>query len=805
MNRNRFQMRPLWALGLLTLALLVAACAGGGSPTPENGSELAVEVSADRDSVVPGNDVQLTAAVSGDDDDAGEVAWTAVPDGGAFSSTTGLKVTWTAPADAGEYTLIATAALDGRTARDSYKVSVEAAGACPQGNVCIYTLEDLQNMKADLGADYLLMNDIDASPTSSGTDRWDNDGFEPIGTSDDPFVGAFDGQNYTIDALYIDRDEGDVGLFGYVGDGAEIANVTLEDVDVRGREPLFGSGAGAVGALVGENNGGHFTHIVISGRVRSDTLYTGGLVGKNEGGDISNVHVSGEVTAEAAPTGGVVGWSYRSAIREAESTADVTGTRTVGGLVGRFAAGTIDDSESSGDVVGSGETLGGLVGIVVGEESAITNSSSSSTVTGDVENSDHVGGFIGEMQQATIENSHATGDVTGKEKVGGLIGRAIEGFIQETSAEGEVQGRRFVGGLIGRIAWDTSVDNSSSSGDVTASGEGRGEPGQYVGGLVGANGSPFDHESSHHGGPIANSWSTSTVEGIRHVGGLVGTHRNHGSIEYSWTDGHVHGSGGSVGGLVGSAYLHATIAHSHSEGTVVGMGATGGLVGNAWETVEIADSWSAADVTGTQAVGGLVGGLGGASSGVHATVTRSSSRGRVEGDKDIGGLVGRARTGARIELSFSTSEADGNEGVGGLVGLGSFSSSYRSEYGTIENSYALGEVRGGDRVGGLVGVWGEAGHGEAAGSITDSYSAIEVQVADSSAEEYGGLVGYAREPDMIEKSYYLTQPSTSDAGKARPEDALKYEGTYSGWDFGSTWEIDEPGEDYPQLQENRRD
>lgn len=759
------------------------AKSGGGNEGGNengNGSKLAVVVTVHPDTVFVGDEVELTATVSGDDEHAADVTWAVTPDEGTFSSTEDLQVTWTAPADeadAGEYTITATVALDGRTASDSETVTVDVPGACPQGIECIYTLEDLQNMKTDVSAHYLLMNDIDASPTSSGSGGWDHNGFEPVGTSTDPFVGTFDGQNHVIDGLRINRNEGDLGLFGNVGAGAEIANVRLENVSVNGRSKQFGGGAGAVGALVG----------------------------RNDGGTISAVRVEGEVKSARNVTGGLIGRSVDGVIRAAESTVEVTGKSYVGGLVGEVRGGTIEDSETSGPVHASGEKIGGLVGFFSGDDGEIVNSSSSSNVTGDAEDSEYVGGFIGEMQRATVENSHATGDVAGREEVGGLIGRTADGSVQGASAEGKVQGRRFVGGLIGRIAWDTSVDNSSSSGDVTASGEGSGEPGHYVGGLVGANGSPFGHESSHHGGPIANSSSTSTVEGFRHVGGLVGTHRNRGSIEDSWTDGRVDASGSSVGGLVGSAYARATISHSHSEGTVEGLGGTGGLVGNAMQTVVIEDSWSGADVTGTQAVGGLVGGLGGTTTGVYATVTRSSSSGLVEGDKHIGGLVGRARSGARIEQSFSTSEVEGNEGVGGLVGLGAFSDSLPNYAGTIDNSYALGEVRGGDRVGGLVGVWGESGAFEASGFITDSYSAINVQVTDSSAEEYGGLVGYARSLDNIEGAYYLDQLSTSDAGKARSDDALKQAGTYSGWDFDSTWEIDEPGEDYPQLRDNRRD
>ncbi|GAI11132.1 unnamed protein product, partial [marine sediment metagenome] len=109
----------------------------------------------------------------------------------------------------------------------------------------ITTLEQLQAMKDDLTADYILDNDIDASATSGWND---GKGFEPVGrwieTEDDiilycpdhtywtyqPFTGSFDGQGYTISNLFMDwsavgcPNEHSVGLFGNT-DGATIKNV----------------------------------------------------------------------------------------------------------------------------------------------------------------------------------------------------------------------------------------------------------------------------------------------------------------------------------------------------------------------------------------------------------------------------------------------------------------------------------------------------------------------------------------------------------------------------------------------------
>ena len=107
----------------------------------------------------------------------------------------------------------------------------------------ISNVDQLQEMNLDLGAYYILVNDIPASETST----WNGgDGFEPIGDDINPFVGTFDGQGYKITDLYINRPSSDyIGLFG-VANG-EIKNVGLEEVWIHGDS--------YVGALVGRNIG----------------------------------------------------------------------------------------------------------------------------------------------------------------------------------------------------------------------------------------------------------------------------------------------------------------------------------------------------------------------------------------------------------------------------------------------------------------------------------------------------------------------------------------------------------------------
>src|SRR6056297_1922655 len=74
-----------------------------------------------------------------------------------------------------------------------------------------------ENSNADWTADYEQVNDIvfTTSDFESGGDFYnDGKGFSPIGpTSNNAFSGTYNGQNYDIDGLYIDRENEDyIGL-----------------------------------------------------------------------------------------------------------------------------------------------------------------------------------------------------------------------------------------------------------------------------------------------------------------------------------------------------------------------------------------------------------------------------------------------------------------------------------------------------------------------------------------------------------------------------------------------------------------
>lgn len=177
----------------------------------------------------------------------------------------------------------------------------------------ISNLEDLDQVREDLSANYMLVSDIDASPT----EEWNYNetsgeymGWDPIGDSsqDSQFKGGFDGNGHKIENLFINRPSEDyVGLFGYANN-SDIENIGVTKVDVTGNSH--------VSSLVGTNYG-NITRSYSTGEVSSE-YYGGGLVGTNR----ENVSKSYAIT-------------------------DVYGNTYIGGLAG-YSNGVIIESYSAG-------------------------------------------------------------------------------------------------------------------------------------------------------------------------------------------------------------------------------------------------------------------------------------------------------------------------------------------------------------------------------------------------------------------------------------------------------------------------
>jgi hypothetical protein len=242
---------------------------------------------------------------------------------------------------------------------------------------------------------------------------------------------------------------------------------------------------------------------------------------------------------------------------------------------------------------------------------------------------------------AELASSTANGG-KGWEPIGSLsvdpffshVADPVDPFIGDLDGQGyEIRGL-----FIGRpdedgVALFGSVDEGVIENLRVANGEVTGHV--YVGGLVGWIG--------RNGGTLRNCYSTGTVIGYEHIGGLVGG--NWGTVNDSYSTGNVTGKS-TVGGLAGGNW--GTVSNSYSTGSVTGDNSVGGLAGGSWGTVS--HSYSSGSVSGTGLAGGLIGWN------HHGTVTNSYFAGSVTGDGTVGGLVGEIHHGTVSNSYYSYDE-----------------------------------------------------------------------------------------------------------------------------------------------------
>jgi len=104
---------------------------------------------------------------------------------------------------------------------------------------------DYANTPEGLKRHYQLTEDIELPAVSFGASNWTAIG---KGAAAERFTGSFDGNGFKIFGLTLHAPDNDLqGLFGVIGEGAEVSNLGLEGGSVRGRE--------TVGSLVGRNLG----------------------------------------------------------------------------------------------------------------------------------------------------------------------------------------------------------------------------------------------------------------------------------------------------------------------------------------------------------------------------------------------------------------------------------------------------------------------------------------------------------------------------------------------------------------------
>ncbi len=232
-----------------------------------------------------------------------------------------------------------------------------------QGNYTVTSAEGLKNIaelvneewKSDINI--TLTDDIDLS----GID------WTPIGIDyNHRYTGTFDGGDHTITGLTVTGSDQYAGLFGYIGSGGTVKDVTLEGVQIATTHSV-----GDAGGVAGWSYG-TLENCSVSGSVSGSGMngIAGGVVGFQVGGSLTGCSSSATVNA-GNTAGGVAGSTMQAATLTAcYATGDVTLESInqyynfAGGVVGVNAQGTVTACyHATGEITSSGgDRIGGIAG-----------------------------------------------------------------------------------------------------------------------------------------------------------------------------------------------------------------------------------------------------------------------------------------------------------------------------------------------------------------------------------------------------------------------------------------------------------
>ena len=152
-------------------------------------------------------------------------------------------------------------------------------------------------------------------------------------------VWYIDGNNHYISGMYINSNEGNVGLFrylyGYSYSKGYVRDLTIKNSYVRLTRDNPQYGNGKAGVFAGESFRTEYTNCFSENNIVSTNCYaTGGIVGSSQEDTFNGVHTSGSISGSNS-LGGLAGMvSYDSVFKNCWNEASIPSGSYRGGIVG---------------------------------------------------------------------------------------------------------------------------------------------------------------------------------------------------------------------------------------------------------------------------------------------------------------------------------------------------------------------------------------------------------------------------------------------------------------------------------------
>ena len=330
-------------------------------------------------------------------------------------------------------------------------------------------LNQVRNFLNNNNVYFKLMSDIDLTDFIEDEDPYQ--GWQPIGTSNYPFAGIFDGNGKTVSGLIINRpNDDDIGLFAKIA-SATIKNLKMDNCTIKGNNRvgiLTGNAIGSsifnctingvidcntnVGSCIGYGSGNTIEHVTCSSIINAKENL-GGIIGKIDiGGNssISGCELINGVIVGTDKVGGICGATERISnnpgtivMSDCCVNASISGTDYIGGICGNWQ-GSINNSFFCGSIIAD-SYVGGICGYGTMGGVNIENSYALADI---IAKGNQVGGIGGQILQV-IKACYFSGSVWGEENVGGLVGTKSYGGIKMSFSNATVSGKKYVGGLFG--------------------------------------------------------------------------------------------------------------------------------------------------------------------------------------------------------------------------------------------------------------------------------------------------------------------------------------------------------------------